>query len=695
MLPLVPLALAEELSLPRLPDARILLDGRADEAAWAQAVELPDPPITEPSADSPTLGSMRTRIVCDDRAIYVHFAVSDPEPGLVRAGLGRRDTRDDDTVGISLDPAGDGRRAYLFLSTAIGVQLDAVLIGDTDDDDFSWDAVWRSAGHRTAGGYEVEMAIPWEAAHISGSIEHIGLMISRWVPRVGHLYLWPAVETNTPTLPRQAHASGPGALPRRAGLEVLPELSWSYPEADTGRLGWLGFSPGLTLRYTPGASFGAVGTFNPDFSQLESDATQIDVNQRHALSYDEKRPFFLEGQDWFAHPVEGVVYTRSMNAPLYGARVNGEAGPLGLALLHTLDVAPPPSVNEGGGWTAEQLDGQAALATVGRGRLSLGGDSSLGLFASDRTVLETELYNRLLGLDSTIRVNERLRLTAAALASATTFDATTAPVLAPAGHLGALWSSEHLYVKTALLGIAPGFRQENGFFTQEDLLGGFAEAHYNLHPSGALPLLALEPFDVWSYWRLDQAPRERAWDPSLWAQFGNGAFLKLDGHIAGEEYDGRWIDYQNAELYAEASVGELLRASGGGILGSAPCYDLADPRAGVYQEGWVELEIQPVSRFTLSLSPAISHMTELDGAPIFLAWTGRTKAELFLDRSLWLRTVLQLEGDGAGPQAWRVEPVAGWEWTPGRAAYLGGSYGVEDEAPSWQLFAKVGWLFVL
>ena len=41
-------------------------------------------------------------------------------------------------------------------------------------------------------------------------------------------------------------------------------------------------------------------TYNPDFSQIESDRAQIEVNQRFPLFFPELRPFFLEGQEIFA-----------------------------------------------------------------------------------------------------------------------------------------------------------------------------------------------------------------------------------------------------------------------------------------------------------------------------------------------------------------------------------------------------------
>lgn len=697
LLALCGLAAAAELDIPRVPEAAIVVNGVGDEPAWAAGLSLPDALPFQPSADGPVLGRLATTLLADDDTLYVRFVVTDPEPSKVRAGLGRRDARyDDDLVGLYLDPSGEGRRAWAFIANPLGVQLDGVHYPDSMSEDFSWDADWRSAGRLTDTGYEVEMAIPWAALHASGALDRLGVMSLRYASRIGWYYAWPPVPTGAEPLLSQAHAKVPGTLPRRLGLELRPELTgaWSEPHVQTGRLEWMGLGPGLTVHAAPSPSFGAAATFNPDFSQLESDASRIDVNLRYALSYEEKRPFFLEGQDWFAHPMNaGAVYTRSMNAPLAGVRATGAAGPVGLAALSVLDMAPPPSVSEGGGWTPDQLDGHAAIESLGRARLSLGGDSYLGLLASDRSVLDTDLANRVGGLDGQVRVGERGTVEGALLASHTTLPD---PTTGAAGRLDLGWHGEHLFLHTRADAVTEGFRQENGFFPRADFAGVLTEDHWRVFPEqGPLSMVAFEPVDVWLDWRMsDGSWRERGYDPSVWAVFDNGAFAKLDGHFAGEEFEGVWIDARNAELYLESAFGEGLRLAVGGIAGTSPLYDPADPRTGRFAEGWVEIEVQPLPRLVFGLDPVLDHMTELDGAPVFTAWTTRARVEAFLTRSAWVRVVADVEGDAEEVTAWRVEPVAAVEWAPGRAVYAGGAWGVDGD-PWWQVFAKAGWVFRL
>ena len=79
------------------------------------------------------------------------------------------------------------------------------------------------------------------------------------------------------------------------------------------------------MKWTPSATTALDATVNPDFSQIESDVAQIGVNERFALAYPEKRPFFLEGVDLFSTPVQ-AVYTRSVTSPRWGARGTGKLG---------------------------------------------------------------------------------------------------------------------------------------------------------------------------------------------------------------------------------------------------------------------------------------------------------------------------------------------------------------------------------
>jgi hypothetical protein len=92
-------------------------------------------------------------------------------------------------------------------------------------------------------------------------------------------------------------------------------LTAGDPDADVGLSARWGLTPNVTMN----------GALNPDFSQVEADVAQLDVNTRFALSYPEKRPFFLEGNDFFGTPLD-LVFTRTIADPRWGAKVTGKEG---------------------------------------------------------------------------------------------------------------------------------------------------------------------------------------------------------------------------------------------------------------------------------------------------------------------------------------------------------------------------------
>jgi hypothetical protein len=94
--------------------------------------------------------------------------------------------------------------------------------------------------------------------------------------------------------------------------------------------------PGVTARWGMTSNLALNGTLNPDFSQVEADAAQLDVNTRFALFFPEKRPFFLEGTDFFSTPLE-AVFTRTVVDPAWGIKLTGKQGGNGIGVFATRD----------------------------------------------------------------------------------------------------------------------------------------------------------------------------------------------------------------------------------------------------------------------------------------------------------------------------------------------------------------------
>ena len=155
--------------IPRIPGG-IVIDGKLDDAAWAEAGVFDMPYEISPGDNIPAVATTKARIGYTDTALYVGFVAQDPNPSEIRAHLRDRDAAyRDDFIGIILDTFDDQRRAYEFFVNPFGVQMDLINDQTTHNEDDSWDGLWSSAGRITPQGYEVEMRIPFSTLRFVSS----------------------------------------------------------------------------------------------------------------------------------------------------------------------------------------------------------------------------------------------------------------------------------------------------------------------------------------------------------------------------------------------------------------------------------------------------------------------------------------------------------------------------------------------
>jgi len=389
---------APVVEIPRIAE-EIVVDGVLDEPAWSQAAVLTDFRQYEPIDGRPA--AERTEVLVWYAPDAIHFGVRayDSQPGAIRATRADRDNvGSEDHVVIYLDTFNDRRRAFFFGANALGVQMDGVrtegsasagrTFGGSMDD--SPDYVFYTAGRLSDDGYVIEFRIPFKSLRFPGAeMQSWGLQVERAVQRTGYKDTWTDVRrANASFLLQAGTISGLHDLERGVVVEVQPFMTASAnglrdpvtgaferedPDPEFGVNLRLGFS-NLSLD----------ATVNPDFSQVESDAAQVTVNERFALFFPEKRPFFLEGIELFATPSQ-LVYTRRIVNPIAGGKVSGKVGRLGVAHLTAVD---------------EGLSGAPdALFNVTRLRTDFGESSLAGLVFTDRTELDGDVYNRVAAAD--------------------------------------------------------------------------------------------------------------------------------------------------------------------------------------------------------------------------------------------------------------------------------------------------------
>lgn len=481
-------AAAAPLQVPRV-DGDITVDGHLDEAVWAQAATVDVGYEVSPGDNLPAQVKTVARIAYTDDAVLLAFRAEDPDPAKLRAYLRDRDALyGDDFVGVMLDTFDDQRRAYEFFVNPLGVQADLIKEEATGNEDDSWDGLWSSAARITEHGYDVEMRIPFATLRFrdTDQARRWGASFLRIRPRdFRYQYFNNRVERGARCLTCSFDKiEGFTGIKQGRNLEITPTLTvvhaeerdargapWRHPGQGNGTE----LEPGLDVAWTPTPNITLNGTLNPDFSQVESDQAQLDLNTSFALFFPEKRPFFLEGADYFNTPLQ-VLYTRQIADPDAGVRVTGRNGQQAYGVIvardATTQVLEPGALGSGFGF----LD-QPADAFVGRYRYDLNASTTLGAIATVRQ--GTDYRNALGGFDARWQQG-RHTLRSQWLRSDSEYpQALGVADTAPRGNaLSAAYnySQRAWYADLIHQRIDPGFRADLGFISQvgydKSVIGG-------------------------------------------------------------------------------------------------------------------------------------------------------------------------------------------------------------------------------
>lgn len=394
---------ARTVAPPRI-EAEIAVDGALDEAPWRQAARLTGFQQYRPVDGRPAEDSTVVLVWYSPTAIHFGVLAYDRDPAGVRATLADRDNiGSDDQVTIFLDTFNDRRRAYFFGSNPLGVQDDGVRSegGFTTSftsgtSDRSPDFIYQTSGRRTPFGWVVEMRVPFKSLRSSGGAEETwGLNVQRLTQRTGYEDTWTDVRrAGASFLAQGGTLTGLRDIHRGVVTELQPTLTAELPGLRGGdgvfRRGDTRVEVGGNMRFGF-TNLTLDGTINPDFSQVESDAGLVTINERFALFFAERRPFFLEGIELFASP-NNLVYTRTVVDPLVGAKLTGKFGRWSVAHLSAIDEFGQSPVSGG--------PDRDALVNITRLRRDIGANSVAGITLTNRD--EDGDFNRVLSADTRI-----------------------------------------------------------------------------------------------------------------------------------------------------------------------------------------------------------------------------------------------------------------------------------------------------
>lgn len=478
----------------------IVVDGNLSDEGWRDAVRIERWYETNPGDNIEPPVKNVGYLTYDDKYLYAGFEFADPNPKAILAPYGDHDyiQNNADFGGLFLDTRNEGHTAYEFQVTARNVQFDAVMDDNGGGENSSPDFFWQSAAQINDHGWTLEIRIPFSS-----------LRYRTLDPRTWGVLLWRNYardfrhQFSSAKLPRGGQCfvcrenslTGLRGLPRGGHLVVAPYLSAGQGAHPTGGIGTplandsIDGKVGIDLKYTPNADNVLDGTIRPDFSQIESDTAQISTNQRFALFFPEKRPFFLEGVELLSTPIQ-AVYTRTIAAPDWGGRVTGKLGGVNYTALVAEDSGGGSIVVPGPNSSA--LAAQDFHSTVFIGRVKKDfGLSFVSMLVSDREN-GADGHNRVIGPDVQWRAHGTETIVAQWLMSDTTTPnrpevnaAWTGDSLkSGAGQIGWNHNTEHYDASLTYKDVGSGFRADNGFVPQVGYRELSGETGWTFRPKG-------------------------------------------------------------------------------------------------------------------------------------------------------------------------------------------------------------------
>jgi hypothetical protein len=714
--------------IPRL-ESQVQIDGKLDEPVWSQATRLTGFWQYQPVDGRPAEEETEVLAWYAPDAIYFGIIAHDRNPAAIRATVADRDNIDnDDYVVLDLDTFHDRRRAFFFAVNPLGVQADGVrsegtgqvsslIPGSIDKNpDFTWD----SKGRITDRGYEIEIRIPFRSLrHPGGGPQTWGFNVTRVVKRTGYTDTWTDVRrANASFLGQEGAIGGLHDMRHGVTVEAQPFVTATADgnlDGASGRFIREDVNPDAGLNLRLGfSSYALDATANPDFSQVESDQGQVTVNERFALFFPEKRPFFLEGIELFGSP-QTLVYTRRIVNPKAGAKLTGKFGQLGVAHLTAVD----------------QTDAGDAWFNISRFRRDLGRNSIAGVTFTNRD--QAGEHNRVLAGD--FRYVWSLYYAQFQYGRSWTSDglgSRNAPIWqAEYDRTGRSWGFNYL-----LNGQGAGFDDQAGFVNRlrSGVVNGHAFNRFTLYGARGAMLENLTVFFMpertWLYDHFGFKPGLEG-DEKVDATFQLRGGWALNGNVQRNFVNFQDSSFAGYTIGSAAGPAYLPADDFSGFTGTVkvttPTWQKLDAtvsygrgRAAIFQEGttgrgWQLIggvDLRPSSTVRVTALATVFRLLRLDGSEFARSTIPRLKLEYQPNRALFFRVIGEYRSErraalldpatddslfirgAAQPttefNGFRLDLLASFEPTPGTVAFLGYGSSLESDAEfNWSRLQRV------
>jgi hypothetical protein len=651
-----------------------------NDAAWKEATKFENFKTIKPDYGKEPSQRTVAYMTYDAENIYFAFRCFDTEPDKIKTSVSSRDNMfQDDNIIIMLDTFNTMQESYGFFLNPEGIQGDAMINVDGNGD-ASFDLVWYSKGTVDEEGYAVECRIPLQSIRFPGK-ETITLRVAffRQIIRTSEQFSFPPMYADQGSLLKQSQPVSVTGWKYKRVVELLPALTHSTRQStaqgkmqtdekntDFSLTGKVGLTSDLTMD----------GTYNPDFSQVESDAGQIDINLRYELFYPEKRPFFLEGNDIFQFagtveegPLATVVHTRTIINPIFGLKLSGKLGRRSsLATIYALDDLPD-----------DPIDAHPDFM-IARYKFALKEDSYIGGFYTGKEYGRG--FNRVVGADG------RFRLTQASIADFHLFGAFTqrngdAETLSDhALGLHYQYGTRKVIVDLGYQDISKNFQVDTGYVTRTGIrrLSGFAM--YRFYPKSKF-FQRIEPF-YWSYHLYDTQYKTfetvnlftlRFWLPRS-TQFRVDA-LFANEVFAGERFGRGGVGFQTTSQITKHIFWSLFYRYTGAVY-----YDPEYPYQGIGNRFGGYIQFQPMEKLNFGVTVSyVDFYRKSDKQKIYDYAIIRSHNTFQVNKYLFVRAILEYN---SFRERLTLDTLISFTYIPGTVIYAG--YGSAFEKIEWDGF---------
>ncbi len=662
------------------------IDGVLDDPVWQEApLELGEWLTYNPLYGDKMAQQTKVWISHDESNLYFAFHCLDSEPEKIKTSISRRDTIfNDDWVGMSFDAMGNGQSAYEMLVNPSGVQVD-MLYSASSNEDTAPDWVWESVGKRTEDGYIVEIRLPFKSIRFkSGKDVRMGVIFFRRVSRLGMSCSWPHLPPGKSWLMRHAPLLLRD-IKQPLMLEAIPNLTYSLNQKRSTPQDWSSpdtqWNAGLTVKYGISSSVTLDGTIKPDFSQVESDAFQVEVNQRYPVFYSEKRPFFMEGMEAFNLAGSGgdgnmrtTVHTRRILDPTYGMKLTGTIGKMTFATLSASDQAP------GNADAGDPQSDERKAFNVARALYSLGKGSYAGALYTDTRYAGGS--NRVTAGDISLQTGEHQRFSATLMDSRTLAPGGDAKRSGMAGLVYYLYNSKRTVFETQVEHYDKDFQMDTAFYNRTGFTSGWIYSGMNFYPDAKRHswFKRFSPFVLlWHGQDRIQGGVDEFGMAGAQLSFTKQGFLRFDTGVGREPWAGRVFSVRQSKVFGAVQLTKWFKLEGNLRTARSIFYDPLQPFSGSSNSQYLGITLQPNSKLKQTIGYSrVTFDRGSDGARIYTVDIVNLRTIYQFDKRFFLRTILQYDSSQKRALA---DFVASYELIPGTVAYAG--YGALFEREQW------------